>query len=91
MKPAVEYSLMQALKFSVPALQFVISKLDPGSTSAFIADILLRVVQRALDAASSGGTVMFSAAGVPLPPEHEWTEEGIARWAEAQARPDDAA
>jgi hypothetical protein len=45
---------------------------------------------------ATGGHPAFSshaALGVDLPPEHEWTPEGIEKWADenADAGPDDAA
>lgn len=94
MNPAVLTALITGLKFTRPAIKLLFSQLNLTGTQAFLADIVLKQIDQLLNVATSGGRATFSAsavAGVPLPPEHEWTEAGIERWAEAQSGPDDAA
>lgn len=87
--------ILKTLKFISPALKLIIAGNLSGPAQAWLGNILIGLLDQATSVAASGGKASFSmsaTAGVPLPPDHELTEDGIARWAEAHAAgPDDAA
>lgn len=89
--------ILTALRFALPSLKLLFSQLALTGTQAWLADVVLKLIDQALGVATSGGRGRFSSsavAGVSLPPESEMTEEGIAAWVEENAPgsdPDDAA
>jgi hypothetical protein len=85
--------IIQALKFAGPALRLLFSQMALSGTQAFLANIVLKLLDQATGVAASGGSAQFgasasAAAGVELPPEHEWTEDGIRKWADAHTDDD---
>jgi hypothetical protein len=80
--------VLTALKFALPALRLLLGQLTLTATQQWLADVILNLINQSVNVASSGGKPKFSASAVPgvtLPPQDEWTEEGIAAWAKSAA------
>lgn len=77
------------VRFLRPAIEALLGMVPPGTPQYFLAQIALQLLGQFSTAATAGHGANFrTATAVDLPPEHEWTPDGIAAWAESQAAAD---
>jgi hypothetical protein len=81
----VAIDLPTLIKFLSPALTAMLGMVPAGSAAYFLAQLALTLLGQF---STSAGHVNFGATASPpveLPPQHEWTPDGIAKWAEQKA------
>jgi hypothetical protein len=79
------------IRFLRPAIEALLSMVEVGTPQYFLAQIALTLLGQF---SAPGAHAAFRATpAVDLPPEEEWTPDGIAAWAQQQAtaEPEDGA